>query len=92
MITTLVLAVLNLALTLVWVWSSLGDTLNSTQYRWYVEVPLLFCVIPIAALVICLSNLRHRRNSTRLYVAATVALVINLAGLFVYFSQSGGGL
>jgi hypothetical protein len=92
MLATLSLAALNLVISISWISSNLGDKLTDAQHRWYVELPLLFCVVPIASIILSLIASGKIRRSTLFHFVLQTSLVINLVGFFIYFAQSGGGL
>jgi hypothetical protein len=93
--TTLIAAAIEILLVACWVSSFAlnGRTLRSPHQGWYVELPLLFIVLPVVAIiVVALGGRVDLKLRFSAYVLIVSLLAVNFFALLFYLAMSGGGV
>jgi hypothetical protein len=95
MLTTLIAAAIEILLVACWVCSFAldGRTLRSPHQGWYVELPLLFIVLPVVSMVVvALGGRIDLSLRFRVHVLTVSLLAINFFAFLFYLAMSGGGV
>lgn len=90
----MILPVAGLEIVLVALWVfAFKNTIGTPHEHWYVELPLLFLIVPTAAILISRSFRRVIRGSMPIASwALFVILISNLVGFAFFCLLSGGGV
>jgi len=91
---TVISATLESALVLLWIMSFVrSGAVGSPHQHWYVELPSLFLLVPIATAIVAI-GIRKREEDWRLgiFTFLLILLAANLVGFGVYAVLSGGGV
>jgi hypothetical protein len=83
---------LEIALVALWVFA-FKNTIGTPHQHWYVQLPLLFLIVPTAAVLISRTFHRVIRGSMPIASwALFIILISNLVGFAFFCLMSGGGV
>jgi hypothetical protein len=95
MLTIIAVAGIEIILVACWIGAFAldGGTLGSPHQAWYVEIPLMFIVLPVVAITAV--NLARQANADQRFLVHFLfvgSLVLNMFAFLFYIAMSGGGV